>query len=192
MIASHLLVISLLFCSLLPTAFAEETAPSPQQNSHWRIQFELEEYFREKDKLPRAIRIEINDTGEYLAEYHLVSDDPNVNTVHTDKGVLATAQVTHLKGWLDIIKNADDLSAHGDEIFNIGYGSSLQPGWQGSLTLQRGDTLSKTLFNSLKSNTTKQRPVSANQLVTFVFDLKRLTLGRFGLNRKPAKKPDDS
>ncbi len=189
MFAIRLFVFLLIFCGLLPSALAEENTPPSQQGPHWRIHFELEEYFRENDKPPRAIRIEINDTGEYLAEYHLVSDESDVSTLHTDKGILEEAQVNHLKTWLDIIK-AGDLSAHGDEIFNIGYGASLRPGWQGSLTLQRGDTLSKTLFNSLKSNTTKQRPVSANQLVTFVFDLKRLTLGKFGLNHKPAKNPD--
>ena len=185
---ARLLVASFILGCLSQFVAAEET--SPTLDGTWSINFDIEEHFRGADNLPRIVQIEINHTGHYRTNYHLISDDPETSAIHSNEGTLEESQISHLKGWLDIIKNSD-LPVNSDEIFKIGFGATLQPGWLGSLTLQQGESITKTQFNSLRSED-NQRPIVANQLVTFVFDLKRLALGKFDLNRKPAKNPDDA
>ena len=177
-------LISLCLLALPLSVKSEETtAPSPA----WSIAFEMEEHFR-GDKLPRVIHLEVTESGAYKASYHLISDDPNVNAPHHDEGTLDEGRLSHLKDWTNILQSSDIPAS--ETALNIGYSVSLQPGWQGTLIMQEGDNTTRVTFNSILAQ--GQRPLVYNQLATFTFDLKRLTLSKFGLNRKPLPKPDDA
>ena len=177
----------MLFCLLSMTSVSAQEGDN-SDSSAWTISFMLEEHFRGSENLPRMIHLEADAAGNYTASYHLISDDPEISKEHVDKGVLAEGRVSHLKDWVSILQQSD-ITNNPNEL-TLGYGASLAPGWQGQLTIQAGEATKQVKFNSLRSENL-QRPPLYNQLATFIFDLKRLTLSKFGLNRKRLTKPSE-
>ena len=143
----------------LPPVFAEETTTS---STDWSIAFDFEEHFRGEKNLPRVIHLKVDQTGEYLASYHLISEDTELAKQHTDQGLLEEDLVNYLNDWIAII-NQSDLPTSEEELM-IGFSPSLKPGWKGQLTVTQADQSRLIKFNSLRSKT--KRPVSYNQLAT--------------------------
>ena len=67
----------LLFCQI-QLAIAQENEPTP--GPAWGITFDLEEHFR-GEELPRMVHLEVDDSGRYLASYHLISDNPEKQAI---------------------------------------------------------------------------------------------------------------
>jgi len=68
---------------------------------------------------------------------------------------------------------------------DIGYGTSPNPGWEGTLTYALDGIQREVNFTSLRPEGGQPRPAALNRLVTLVFDLKNFALAK--LQRLPAR-----
>lgn len=181
-LAQLLTLITLFVAVSFQSAFAQQAA------ADWAITFDMEESFR-GDQLPRVIHLQVDSSGKYIATYRLVSDNADTAKLHTDEGVIEEQLAAHLKDWLTILKESN-LGAN-EQVLNLGFGATLTPGWRGSLLVTQLEHKTSVKFDSLRAQN-GERPKTYNQLVTFLFDLKRFVLGKFDLNIKRAVNPEDA
>ncbi|TPW09383.1 MAG: hypothetical protein FD130_2548 [Halothiobacillaceae bacterium] len=87
-----------------PLVLAETGEALPVATGKPLVTFDLDEYFRGETELPRAIHLEVDEQGNYLATYHLISDDSNLNKHHEDRGQLDGETLQYIRDWLGIIK----------------------------------------------------------------------------------------
>lgn len=135
--------------------------------------------FEDRVTDPQAIRrltFGIRPNGEFHIGFKRIDASGTPIEQKEIDGHLETSELEQLKVTLPTL----EISNSEGEKMNIGYGTDLSRGWSGVLSVTRGGMNQSVEFTSLRPASHPTRSVAINRLVTFIFDLKNLSLGKLG------------
>lgn len=125
----------------------------------------------------RQLTLGIRPNGEFHIGFKRVDAGGTLIEQKEIDGHLEASELDQLKLTLPTL----EISNIGGEKMNIGYGTDLSRGWSGVLSVTRGGMTQSVEFTSLRPLSHPTRSVAINRLVTFIFDLKSLSLGKLGV-----------
>lgn len=130
--------------------------------------------------ITRLLTLGIRPSGEFHIGYKRV-DEKGTSVEHKEiDGRLDTAELDQLKATLITVEIANNVN----EKMNIGYSTDLKRGWLGLLSINRDGRNQTVNFTSLRPESHPTRSVALNRLVTFIFDLKNLTLRKIDVEHR--------
>lgn len=160
------------FAVILPCLSAvAQTHLSPGLAPETLVFLEFED--RTTDPLvTRLLTLGIRPSGEFHVGYKQVDAKGTPIDQKEVDGRLDTTEIDQLKATLPTIELVNTSS----EKMNIGYGTDLNRGWLGILSVSRDGMNQSVGFTSLRPASHPTRSIALNRLVTFIFDLKNLAL----------------
>lgn len=161
------------------TLFSAEP-PKSLGDHQWRVSFALDENLKVAEvERNQVLALEFAHDGRFQASLR-VSERGATRSDTKREGVFTQEEFTFALNALNLV----DLESLGEKTVRIGYGTSLHPGWQGSLEITAEDKLSAVTFSSLRPDDGQARTAAMNKLATAIFDLKRLAEQRFDEQNK--------
>jgi len=159
-------------------------AEAPATTPAFTFQYQ-ESGVRPTEKVPFVLTLVCQSDGSFHAERQNLPEGAAAEIAAKKDGMLSPEEWQQLQTVLkDLIVLTDPPAA-----VDIGYGTKPVPGWKGSLQFQAEGKNVGASFTSLRPATYPERSTAMNQLVTFVFDVKNLTLDKLGLALPRAAPP---
>ena len=174
----------LLLVAFIAVSNAVFAAEAPATTPAFTFQYQ-ENGVRPTEKTPFVLTLVCQSDGSFHAERQNLPEGAAVEIAAKKDGMLSPEEWQQLQTALKGLSLLTDPPAAVD----IGYGTKPVPGWNGSLQFQTDGKNVGANFTSLRPATYPERSIAMNQLVTFVFDVKNLTLDKLGLATSRAAPP---
>jgi len=126
------------------------------------------------EKPPYDINFSLDSDGNYTARNNVADAEKSEVAELNAEGQMTPGELDYVITALESV----NLPAMAGKIMNIGYGIGPDPNWQGTLRFDDNTEETEVQFSSLRSADFPERTLVMNKLVTFVFDLKHITLNK--------------